>query len=96
MPHDGEGSESGGCNELGQVQADRWFVWDAKNSWASSSTAVRECADGVYAEDACRCWFVFAAGSGRAVSRMSERNYGGAVGREEGVRACHVPAQHFQ
>ena len=28
---DGKGTKNSGCNELGQVQADRWFVCDAKN-----------------------------------------------------------------
>ena len=49
---------------------------------------VRKCADGVCAEDARGCWFVPAAESGRAVSRMAEGNCGGAAGREEGGRPC--------
>ena len=89
----GDGSESGGCYVLIQVRADRWFVCAAKNpglcvGQVAPSTAVRECADGVCAEDARRCWFVFAAERGRVVSRMAERNCGGAAGREEGVRPC--------
>ena len=37
------------------------------------SIAVRECADGVCAEVARRCWFVSAVESGRTVSRVAER-----------------------
>ena len=52
MLSDGNRAESCGCNELGQDQADRWFVCDARNpglclAHVAPSTAVRECADGV-------------------------------------------------
>ena len=74
-----------------QVQADPWLVHDAKNpglrmAQFTPSTAVRECADGVCAEDARRCWFVLVAASGRTTASMAERNCGGATGREEGLR----------
>ena len=70
-----------------------WTVCDAKSlglrlAQVTPSTEIRKCADGVCAEDACRCWLVFAVESGRTVSRMAERNCGGTVGREEGVRPC--------
>ena len=59
---DGRGSESGGRNVFDQVQADRWFVCESKNpgvcvAQVAPSTAVRDCADGVFAEDALGCWF---------------------------------------
>ena len=90
---DGDGSESGGCNVLDQVQAYCWTVCDAKSlglrlAQVAPSTEIRECADCVCAEDACRCWFVFAVESGRTVSRVAERNCGGTAGREESVRPC--------
>ena len=91
---DGDGSESGGCNVLDQVQAYCWAVYgDAKSlglrmAQVAPSTAVRECADSVCAEDACRCWLVSAVESGRTVSRVAERNCGGTVGREERVQSC--------
>ena len=81
MLFDGNGTMSCGWYEFVQVQADRCFK-------CAMPTAVRECADGVYAEDARRCWSVLAAESGRAVSKMTERNCGGAAGREERVRPC--------
>ena len=45
---DGNGSESGGCNVLYQVQANRWAVCDANSiglrmAQVAPSTAVREC-----------------------------------------------------
>ena len=60
---DDNGTKSGGCHVLVQVQADRWFLCDAKNhglrmAQVTPSTAVRECADVVGAEDAHRCWSV--------------------------------------
>ena len=90
---DGDGSESGGCNVLDQVQAYCWTVCDAKSlglrlAQVTPSTAIRVCADCVCAEDACRCWFVFAAESGGTVSRVAEKNCGGTAGREESVRPC--------
>ena len=93
MLFDGSGSKSWACNEPGQVQAVRWFVWDDKSlvyilAQFAHSTAVRECADDVCTEDARRCWFVLVVEGGRAVSRMAVRNCGGAVGRAEGVRPC--------
>ena len=80
---DGNGTQSGGCYVLVQVQACRWFVCDARlcKAQVAPSTAVRECADGVSAEGGRRCWFVLAVESGRTVSRMAERNCGGAAGR---------------
>ena len=71
------GSESGGCNVFDQVQADRWLVRDAENSGLrvaelTPSTAVRECADGVCAEDTRKCWIVLVAASGRTITRMAE------------------------
>ena len=59
---DGDGSESGGCNVLDQVQVYCWTVCDAKSlglrlAQVAPSTAARECADGVCAEVACRCCF---------------------------------------
>ena len=76
--YDGNGSESGGCNVLDEVQAYCWAVCDAKSlglrmAQLAPSTAVRECADCACAEDTCRCWFVFAAESGGTVSRVAER-----------------------
>ena len=93
MLFDGNCSESGGCNVLDQVQANRWAVCYAKSiglriAQVAPSTAVRECADGVCAEDTRRCWFVPAVESGRTVSRMAERNCGGTAGREESARPC--------
>ena len=57
---DGDGSESGGCNVLDQVQAYCWTVCDAKSlglrlAQVTPSTELRECADCVCAEDTCRC-----------------------------------------
>ena len=82
---DGDGSESGGCNVLDQVQAYCWTLCDANSlvlrlAQVAPSTEIRECADCVCAEDACRCWFVFPVESGRTVSRVAERNCGGTVG----------------
>ena len=82
---DGDGSESGGCNVLDQVQTYCWTVCDAKSlrlrlAQVTPSTEIRECADCVCAEDTCRCWFVFAVESGGTVSRVA------ASGREESVR----------
>ena len=62
---DGDGSESGGCNVLDQVQAYCWTLCDAKSlglrlAQVTSSAEIRKCADCVCAEDTCRCWFVFA------------------------------------
>ena len=82
-----------GATCLDQVQANRWAVCDAKSlglrtAQVAPSIAVRERADGVCAEVACRCWFVSAVESGRTVSRMAERNCGGTAGLEESVRPC--------
>ena len=62
-------------------------------------TAIRECADGVCAEDTCRCWTVLVVASCRNVERMAERNCGGTIGRKassglqgnETARCEHVP-----
>ena len=67
---DGNGSESGGCNVLDQVQAGCWTVCDAKSlglrmAHVTPSTAIRECADGVCAEDARGCWPVLIVASCR-------------------------------
>ena len=75
---DGDGSESGGCNVIDQVQTDSWIVCDAKSlglrmAQVTSSTKIRECANGICAEDACRCWTVCAVESGRTVSREWQR-----------------------
>ena len=64
---------------LDQVQANCWAVCDAKSlgicmAQATPTTAIRECADGVRAEDACGCWPVLAVASCRIVERMAERN----------------------
>ena len=61
------------------------FLRTAREREELTSTAVRECADGVCAEDTRRCWFVLAAASSRTFARMAERNCGGAIGREEGI-----------
>ena len=53
----------------------------------ASFIALRECADGVCAEDACGSWLALVVASCRAVERVAERNCGGAGGREEGVRS---------
>ena len=67
------GSESGGCNELYQIQANRWAVCDAKSlglrmARVSLSTEIRERAKCICAEDACTCWTVSVVASCR-VSR---------------------------
>ena len=38
--------------------------------------------------DARRCWAVSAVASRRFVERVAERNCGGTIGREEGIRPC--------
>ena len=82
-----------GATSLAKVQANRWFVCDAKNSWPSfgstvtPSSEIRECADGVCAEDTCRCWPVPVVTSCRIVEGMAESSCGGTIGREEGVRS---------
>ena len=53
---DGDGSESGGCNVLDQVQAYCWTVCDAKSlglrlAQVTPSTEIRKCTDCVCAED---------------------------------------------
>ena len=78
---DGDGSESGGCNVLDQVQANRWAVCDAKSlgvrmAQVTPSTEIPERANCVCAEDACRCWTVSAVASCTV------------VGSEESVRPC--------
>ena len=90
---DGDGSESGGCKVLDQVQAYCWTVCDAKSlgirlAPVTPSTEIRKCADCVCAEDTRRYWFVFTVESGGNVSRVAERNCGGTAGREESVRPC--------
>ena len=90
---DGDGSESGWCNVLDQVQADSWTVCDAKSlglcmAQVALSTEIRECANGICAEDACGRWFVSAVEGSRVVERMAKRNCGCTVGSEEGVRPC--------
>ena len=73
------GTKSGGCNVFVQVQADRWrvgYVW--------LKSAIRECADGVCAENSHRCWLVLVAASGRTIRRVAEGNCRGAAGREKG------------
>ena len=78
MLADGNGSESGGCNLLDQVQAEK--SWDTHRS-CTPTTAIRECADGVCAEDANGCWLVLVAASRRVVERVAERNCGSTIGR---------------
>ena len=58
--------------------------------WLKSlpSTEIRERANSVCAEDACRCWTVSAVASGRVVERVAGRNCGSTIGREESVRPC--------
>ena len=90
---DGDGSESGGCNVLDQVQPYCWTACDAESlglrvAQVTPSTGMRECANSVCAEDACRCWSVCAVGSGRVVEKVAEKNCGGAIGRKEGIRPC--------
>ena len=56
MLYDGNGSGSGGCNVLDQVQANRWAVCDAKSlglrmSQVTPSTEIRERTNCVCAED---------------------------------------------
>ena len=50
------------------------------------STAVRECADGVCAEDARGCWLVLVVASGRTITRMAESNCGSAS-----AAICPIP-----
>ena len=62
---DGDGSESGGCNVLDQVQAYCWTVCDAKSlglrlAQVAPSTEIRKCANCGCAEDTRRCWSVSA------------------------------------
>ena len=90
---DGDGSESGGCNVLDQIQAYCWTVCDARSlglrlAQVTSSTEIRECANGICAEDACGRCLVFGVESGGTVSRVAEGNCGGTAGREESVRPC--------
>ena len=91
--YDGNGSESGGCNVLDQVQSTSLGCVRCEKSWATfgsshSSTEIRERTNCVCAEDACLCWTVSAVASGRVVEKVAERNCGGVVGREESVRPC--------
>ena len=100
MLADGNGSESGGCNLLDQVQADSWFVCDAESlglrmAQVTPSTEIRERANSVCAEDARRCWAVSAVASLRVVERVAEGNCGSTIGREESVRPCG-PSSGFQ
>ena len=90
---DGDGSESGGCNVLDQVQTYCWTMCDAKSlglrlDQVTTSTEIRKCANCVCAGNTCRCWSVSAAEGGRTVSRVAERDCSGTTGREEGVRPC--------
>ena len=76
---DGNGSESCGCNLLDQVQADSRSVCDAESlglrvAQVTPTTEIRERANSVCAEDARRCWAVFAVASSRIVERMAEKN----------------------
>ena len=80
-------------NLLDKVQAECWIVCDAKSfglrmAQVTPSTAVRERANGVCAENRRRCWLFLVVASCRIVERMAERNCGGTTGREEGVRSC--------
>ena len=75
---DGDCSESGGCNVLDQVQAYCWTVCDAKClglrlAQVAPSTEIRECADCVCAEDACRCCFFFLLLTAAELSREWQR-----------------------
>ena len=78
-----DGTKSCGCNEPGQVQADRWIVRDEKTvlelhlAQFTPSTAVRECSDCVCAEETRGCWVVLVVEGDRAVSRIAERNCDG-------------------
>ena len=91
MLFDSNGTDSAGCNVFVQVQADRWLVRDAQNP--GLSTVIRECADGDCAEHARRCFRVLVAANGRTIT--SERNCGGATGREKGIRP-RGPSCSFQ
>ena len=60
---DGDGSESGECNVLDQVQTDSWTVCDAEScglrvAQVTPSTEIRKCANGICAEDVCGRWIV--------------------------------------
>ena len=60
---EGNDSESGGCKLLGQVQAGSRTVCDAKIlglrvAQVTNSIEKRKRANGVCAEDTCRCWTV--------------------------------------
>ena len=90
---DGNGSESGGCNVLDQVQTDSWTVCDAESvglcmAQVTPSTRIRVCANGICAEDVCGRCIVSADAGSRVVERMAKRNCGRATGREESVRPC--------
>ena len=74
---DGDGSESGGCNVLDQVQAYCWTLCDAKSlglrlAQVTTSTEIRKCANCVCAEDTRRCWSVSAVEGGGTLSRVAE------------------------
>ena len=74
---DGDGSESGGCNVLDQVQAYCWTVCDAKSlglrlAQVTPSTEIRKCANCVCAEDTRRCWSVSAV-EGAELSRVWQK-----------------------
>ena len=73
-------------NEPGQIQD--WESIGLHLAQFTNSVAGRECSDCVCAEDTRGFWFVLLAEGGRAVSRIAERNCGGKVGREEGIRPC--------
>ena len=79
---DGNDTRSCGCHELDHV-AGLCAMRKILGSLAQIAPfkAVRKCAVG-------RCGFLLAAEGGRGVSRMAERECGGAAGREEGVRPC--------
>ena len=90
---DGDGSESGECNVLDQVQAYCWAVCDGKSlglrlAQVSPSTEIRKSANCVCTEDTRRCWSVSAVEGGGTVSRVAERDCNGTAGREESVRPC--------
>ena len=58
--------------------------------WLKSE--IRECANGICAEDACGRWIVSADAGSRVVERMAKINCGRATGLEESVRPCGPPS----
>ena len=94
---DGSGTRSGGCYVLVQVQADRWFVCDARNpglclAQVAPSTVIQECVQTAFVPKTHADAGLFLLLQAAELSRMAERNCGGAVGREGGIRPCAYKA----